>query len=95
MESPKGTPAICRPSTVTLSLFRTRMPARAGRLKVVLLAGKLLVIAGGKVDAEGRREFLEGRGQLVEIGPGSVEQVAGDEDDVGLQRWRPSPPCAG
>ena len=55
------------------------------RLKVVLLAAELLVVAGGKVNAEGRREFLEGRGQAVEIGHGSVKQVAGDEDDVRLQ----------
>ncbi len=54
-------------------------------VNIMFLAGKLLVVACGKVDAEWRREFLEWSGQFVEIGLGSVEKIAGDEDDVRSQ----------
>src|SRR5271157_545245 len=45
-------------------------------------AAVLLVVAGGEVDAEGRGEIFEGSGQAVRVCFGTVEEVAGEEDDV-------------
>ena len=44
------------------------------------------MVAGGEVDAEGRGKLLEGRDQAVEVALGAVEEVAGKEDDIGIER---------
>ena len=43
---------------------------------------KLLVIAGREIDSEMRRELLEGSGQAIRVGSGSIEDVAGEKNDV-------------
>src|ERR1039458_4288995 len=48
----------------------------------------LRVIAGDKVDAVGRREIFEGSDEAGGIGMNAVKEVAGKEDDIGLEASR-------
>ena len=80
-----------RPSTVTCSLARTRMPARLMASSVVRRRRKFLVVAGGEVDAQWWRKLLEGREQAIEIAFGAVEEVAGEERRCRVGGARPGP----
>ena len=58
----------------------------AGECRGVLRSGaKLVVVAGGEIDAEGWGKLLEGSGKAVRVGPGSVEEIAGKKDDVWME----------